>query len=85
MPNPVPNGTKVRYHGSLTSYHGPMVVSSNHAPYPVALNSEDTVRYVLAYQVVEPMAGEPGLEVEWDYLTNVRPQSFTVIEENGHA
>lgn len=65
----IPKGTKVRYHGSLTSYHGEMVVMSTHLPYS-AFDETDTVRYKLRYDV--------GMH---DFLENVRPGSFTVLND----
>lgn len=69
MPNPTPIGTKVQYHGSLTYHHGPMVVTNTHEPLGAPLHPQDTVRYVLAY----------GEGLGRGHLTNVRPESFTVL------
>ena len=61
-------GTKVRYHGSLTYHHGEMVVANTHLPF-VELHPQDKVRYVLQY----------GQGLARGHLTNVRPESFTVL------
>jgi hypothetical protein len=67
----IKDGTRVQYHGSLTEYHGPAEVIGHHPPYS-RIDESDTVRYVLQY----------GPD-EQDYLTNVRPSSFTVeVEPN---
>lgn len=63
------DGTLVVYHGSLKEYHGRvMAVNGTHRPY-IPLDDNDTQRYILVY----------GSD-EMDYLSNVRPQSFTVME-----
>lgn len=68
-------GTKVEYHGSLKHYHGEMEVHDFHFPFET-LGDTDVIRYRLKYG--------KGWQ---DYLQNVRPESFTVVEvtEDGHA
>lgn len=68
-------GTKVEYHGSLTHYHGEMEVIDFHYPME-QINGDDVIRYRLKYG--------KGWQ---DYLTNVRPGSFTVVnkESTTHA
>lgn len=66
----VPLGTKVRYHGSIEKYHGIMTVAGTH-PERVPTNGEfSPIRYYLKFG-----------EAYNDYLNNVRPESFTVVEE----
>lgn len=74
--NLVPEGTRVRYHGSMTEYHGEMTVIAAHPEMVPTHGEYSPVRYALQYG--------PSLR---DYIHNVRPESFTVIgeEENGHA
>jgi hypothetical protein len=79
--NVVPNGTRVEYHGSLTAYHGEMTVEGFHQEHVDSNGEYSTIRYYLRY----------GPKMS-DYLHNVRPESFTVMdtedvhpEENGHA
>ena len=66
----VPNGTRVQYHGSLTHYHGEMIVGDFHREMIDTNGEYSPVRYILVYG---PKMG--------DYLQNVRPESFTVIQE----
>jgi hypothetical protein len=65
----VPTGTVVRYHGSLRHYHGEMVVHDFHREMVDTAGQYSPVRYILVY------GSKPG-----DYLQNVRPESFTVVE-----
>lgn len=62
-------GTKVRYHGSIAYHHGEMEVIDFGYPRN-QINGDDVIRYQLKY----------GTKFS-QYLTNVRPGSFTVIEE----
>ncbi len=69
----VERGTRVRYHGSLERYHGEMTVLYAH-PELVDTNGEySPVRYSLRY----------GSSLH-DTLHNVRPESFTVIEDDSN-
>lgn len=68
--NIVPEGTRVRYHGSLKHYHGEMTVAGTH-PERVDIEGEySPIRYYLQYGGT------------FDYLHNVRPESFTVITDD---
>jgi len=69
--NTVPVGTRVMYHGSLTDYHGPMIVEGTHAEWADTQGKYSSIRYILSY-------GSGDL----DFLHNVRPESFTVILES---
>lgn len=62
-------GTRVVYHGSLSVNHGEMEVIDFHYPYQ-QINGDDVIRYKLKYG--------HGFN---DYLTNVRPESFTVVNK----
>ena len=66
--NIIPNGTKVRYHGSLIEYHGEMTVITSHKEFTDSGGVYSPIRYYLRYG--------PGFD---DYLGNVRPESFTVL------
>lgn len=68
----IPNGTKVRYHGSLSMYHGMMTVDGFHQEREDTGGEYSPLRYVLRY-------GEGWQDV----LHNVRPESFTVMREPG--
>lgn len=64
-------GTPVEYHGSLTPWHGEMIVEN--FSYPIEqIDGDDVVRYTLRY-------GKGWT----DYLRNVRPGSFTVLTDKG--
>ncbi len=62
-------GTWVYYHGSIEGKHGYMRVVTSHQPYS-PLHGEDVVRYVLQY----------GPKMR-QYLENVRPESFTIVDD----
>lgn len=71
-------GKPVYYHGSLTKYHGRIMVVEKAitSQEDLTLRDNDT-RYLLVYG--------PN---RYDYLTNARRSSFTLVEEteeNGHA
>lgn len=72
----IAEGTKVRYHGSLSQYHGEMTVAGTHQERVDTEGEHSPVRYYLQYG--------KGFH---DFLHNVRPESFTVIvnDEDGHA
>lgn len=73
--NIISEGTRVRYHGSLSAYHGEMTVEGHHKELSPTFGEYSPVRYVLRY----------GPKMN-DAIHNVRPESFTVInDEDGHA
>ncbi len=64
----VPNGTKVRYHGSLSQYHGEGVVSDFHKEFVNTEGEYSPLRYILNFP-------------DGQQLWNVRPVSFTVLQD----
>lgn len=70
MDSIISTGTKVRYHGSLSLFHGEMTVIKAHREIVDTEGEFSPIRYYLRYG--------PGFD---DYLGNVRPESFTVLGE----
>lgn len=64
----LPNGTRVRYHGSLAAHHGDAVVGDFHREFVNTDGEYSPVRYILDF---------PSGQQLW----NVRPTSFTVVQE----
>lgn len=64
----VPTGTQIRYHGSLTRHHGEGVVNDFHREFQNTHGEYSPVRYILEFP-------------DGQQLWNVRPQSFTVLQE----
>jgi hypothetical protein len=66
--NIVSTGTRVRYHGSLAQYHGEAVVSDFHREFQNTQGEYSPLRYILRFS-------------DDQELWNVRPESFTVVQE----
>ena len=63
----VPNGTVVRYHGSLSRHHGKTMIVEDFRPG----FEGDTRGYLLVY----------GPKMH-DYVMDIRRESFTVLEDD---